>query len=299
MKLINKEGKVLVRILTSLVGIPLAIALIIWPGGQPFNIAICLLVVLAILEMLLMFARSGNGLSLRPNLIAAALGAVFVAFCWRDPLGLINTWFGTAFTIGLISAFVWEFPAAIRREPGGAVRNVAFGLFTGLYVGFFYFFLIQLRGDPTWSGQISLIPDRLIDKGAAIVLLLFVTVWAGDTAAYFIGTRYGKRKLAPAISPNKTVEGALANLLACTIVGSLMANWIGISWDHGLALGMTIGIFGQIGDLFESLIKREAGVKDSGQLFPGHGGVLDRFDAVMIAAPLVYYYLIWTHALAQ
>ena len=120
------------------------------------------------------------------------------------------------------------------------------------------------------------------------LLLAVVPLWGGDTAAIFAGRAFGKHPLAPSISPKKTVEGAVANLLACIAVAVPLSLWIGYSVTIGLGCGVVAGILGQAGDLFESYIKRLAGVKDSGRILPGHGGVLDRIDSILFTAPFVW-----------
>ena len=119
------------------------------------------------------------------------------------------------------------------------------------------------------------------------MLMAVVPLWAGDTIAIFAGKLFGKRLLAPSISPKKTVEGAIGNLLACIGMAYLLAAPLGYPTFIGLGCGCLAGIFGQMGDLFESYVKRQAGVKDSGYLLPGHGGLLDRLDSIFFTAPLV------------
>jgi phosphatidate cytidylyltransferase len=126
-------------------------------------------------------------------------------------------------------------------------------------------------------------------------LLLFVVVlaWVGDTAAFFVGRAIGRWKMAPSLSPNKTWEGAIANLLASLLVGAVFGRWSNVPPAHLLAMAALGSIAGQLGDLFESSWKRSAGVKDSGKILPGHGGMLDRIDALTLAAPAVWYYFEW------
>ncbi|MCX7971148.1 MAG: phosphatidate cytidylyltransferase, partial [Negativicutes bacterium] len=149
------------------------------------------------------------------------------------------------------------------------------------------------------SGFAHLIMLRDIDNrlqlpagsGWQYTWLTLITVWAADTFAYFGGRFWGKRKLAETISPKKTVEGFLAG-----IVGGVLAGWL-VGWLWGMeglippVVGLIAGTIGPCGDLLESLLKRHAGVKDSGGLFPGHGGVMDRFDSLILVAPFVYYFL--------
>jgi phosphatidate cytidylyltransferase len=131
-----------------------------------------------------------------------------------------------------------------------------------------------------------------LDSGRLLALFILASVYFGDTAAFYVGTAWGKRKLAPRISPGKTVEGGWG-AVAGSIAGALIAKFLflqELAWFHALPLGAIIGVVGQLGDLWESLLKRSARAKDSGDLIPGHGGLLDRIDSVLFAAPVVYYY---------
>lgn len=131
------------------------------------------------------------------------------------------------------------------------------------------------------------------ERGFWLLFWTMALVWIGDTGAYFTGLLFGRRKLAPDISPNKTVEGLAGGLLATAAAAvGLEARWrLGLGPWHTLALAVIVTAFGTLGDLVESRLKRAAGVKDSGSLLPGHGGVLDRFDSMMFAAPAVYWYI--------
>jgi len=132
---------------------------------------------------------------------------------------------------------------------------------------------------------------RAVDVlGPKLVLFVLVLVWVGDTAAYFVGRYIGRLPMAPELSPNKTWEGAAANLVGSLAVGAVFAGWLTIDPWHCLAMAGLANIAGQLGDLLKSAYKRSAGVKDSGTLLPGHGGVLDRIDALILAAPVVWYY---------
>lgn len=123
----------------------------------------------------------------------------------------------------------------------------------------------------------------------SLLLLVFLCVWFGDIAGYFVGKSMGKHSLAPKISPSKTVEGALGYLVFSLLAGLCFSKLGGGELLHGLFVGLTVGIMGQVGDLFESLWKRKLGIKDSGAILPGHGGFLDRFDSALFAAPSVYF----------
>jgi phosphatidate cytidylyltransferase len=129
--------------------------------------------------------------------------------------------------------------------------------------------------------------------GPRLLLFTVVMVWVGDTAAYLVGSGIGRWKLAPQISPNKTWEGAVANFLGALFVAALFGYRIAIPPAHMLGMAVVGSLAGQIGDLFESAWKRSAAVKDSGTILPGHGGMLDRIDALILAAPAVWYYFEW------
>jgi phosphatidate cytidylyltransferase len=129
--------------------------------------------------------------------------------------------------------------------------------------------------------------------GPQLLLFTLVVVWVGDTAAYFTGRGFGRWKMSPQLSPNKTWEGAGANFLGALLIGAIFGFWIEIQPIHMLAMAGLGSVAGQVGDLFESAYKRSAGAKDSGTILPGHGGMLDRIDALILAAPAVWYYFEW------
>jgi phosphatidate cytidylyltransferase len=128
------------------------------------------------------------------------------------------------------------------------------------------------------------------DKAAWLVMFVFLSTWACDTFAYFIGRKWGKKKLIPRLSPGKSVEGSIAGFAGSTIIALLAGTAIHIPIIHSLFLGMIIGVLCQAGDLVESAMKREIGIKDFGAILPGHGGVLDRFDSLLFTSTATYYY---------
>lgn len=173
-----------------------------------------------------------------------------------------------------------------RKEMRMAVYHISATVFGVVYVAFLGSHLILLREYPLMVGL-----DY--SMGASFVFLTFVVTWAGDTGAYFLGSVLGRRPLIPRISQKKTREGALGGL-AFSIVAALIARetfapYLNV-WQ-AILLGVTMGVFGQLGDLFESLVKRDLDVKDTSATIPGHGGILDRFDSLLFTAPLMYYYI--------
>jgi phosphatidate cytidylyltransferase len=129
-------------------------------------------------------------------------------------------------------------------------------------------------------------------QGPALLLFALVIVWVGDTAAYFVGRAIGKRPFAPHLSPKKTWEGAVAGFLGSILGAFAFMPWVNVPLIHLLGMAALGNVAGQVGDLLESGYKRSAGIKDSGTLLPGHGGVLDRIDALILAIPVVWYYWI-------
>ena len=123
-----------------------------------------------------------------------------------------------------------------------------------------------------------------------LLLAIFIFIWVNDTGAYLVGSRWGKRRLAPSISPKKSVEGSIGGLILVLLSAVVLRLLLfpELSWLRILLIATVVAIFGTIGDLFESSLKRQAGVKDSGKLIPGHGGILDRIDSLLLAVPAVY-----------
>lgn len=148
---------------------------------------------------------------------------------------------------------------------------------------------------PAWYALVML-HEQQSHQGAAWVLYIFVLVWLADIGAYFSGKRFGRNKLAPALSPGKTWEGVLGGLLVVGLYAAVVAYWRELTLQPAglfVLLSLLVALLSVAGDLFESLFKRQAGVKDSGNLFPGHGGVMDRIDSLTAAAPLYVSGLLW------
>ena len=132
--------------------------------------------------------------------------------------------------------------------------------------------------------------------GPFLLLFSLVITWVGDTAAYFVGRAVGRHPFAPHLSPNKTWEGAVASFVGSVLVGVVSSHWVNIGLPHLIGMAGAGNVAGQMGDLLESAYKRSAGVKDSGALLPGHGGILDRIDALILAFPVVWYYWMWIYS---
>ncbi|MBR6723315.1 phosphatidate cytidylyltransferase [bacterium] len=179
-------------------------------------------------------------------------------------------------TICAMCSFMW----VLFRGRQPYIANVATTLLGMVYCGWFPLHLIFLR---------DLSCDKY-DSGLGFVVLMFTAILLTDIGCYYVGSKFGKHKLAPVISPNKTIEGSVGGGI-CAIIGALIIGYfIDLSWYMSIFAGIICTIFAQIGDLCESLIKRDAGVKDSGDSLPGHGGFLDRSDSFVLTLPIMYYF---------
>jgi len=256
---------------------PVVLALVFVGPKWMIALAVAAVAVLAAWEYLGLAERCGA----RPPRVAGvvAIGLLFVGnFEWPD---LTVSIFG-ALCLSLLVYCVFASP--VERVLADASACV----FALLYVG------LTLLTLPTLRDQ---------SNGPSLVVFLLCAVWAGDIAALYAGRMWGRRKLAPRLSPNKTWEGAVASVAGSVLVtGGLMllavqlARWnftrlsfADAIWWYWLLLAVAVNVAAQVGDLAESALKRSAGVKDSGTLLPGHGGVLDRIDALLLAAPLLWY----------
>jgi phosphatidate cytidylyltransferase len=179
--------------------------------------------------------------------------------------------------------------ALTRQDPREGLAMFVTTTFGALYVALLGFVarlgMVESAVDPAsllgWLGA-----------GRAWILTLLLVVWAFDTAAYFVGRRFGRHSFMPHISPKKTVEGVVGGAVAAAVVGALLVSAFGRPWLAGLVFGILVAAAAQAGDLAESMLKRAAGAKESGTLIPGHGGMLDRVDSFLFAAPVAYFYVV-------
>lgn len=280
-------GNLAQRFLVAVVAIPILLVILYYHRPEPTWLVIFGASLIAMYELFAMLLPEAD------RRAALVLGGVATAaFYWLDPLALAG--YGTALPRALAGA----------AAAGAAVPLVLTVLAPGLY------FLFRFRDIPTVAGRYVatvasilyagylltyLAKLKLIDprQGGDTVLIVLVVAWLADTGGYFAGRFLGKARLYEAVSPKKTWAGAWGGL-AGSVVGVaalklISARWL--TWLDVALLAIPGGILGQLGDLTESLIKRSVGVKDSGALLPGHGGLLDRIDAVLFIAPYVYAYL--------
>ncbi|MCL1816567.1 MAG: phosphatidate cytidylyltransferase [Clostridiales bacterium] len=254
------------RIITGVIGVPVLL-ICSYFGGWLWAVLIGLLALLAAYELGALFIKRSIAASFL--LDGAAVLLLALAF------GLICSirW---PFLLALLAVMVaYALNAQARDVPLGHSLGRAF---TALYVG---------------VGLGAMLALRLGFMDFRWIWLAFLSVWVTDSAAHLVGSRHGRTSLAPRISPHKTWEGALAGLLCATVIGAIyMGLVLSMNFFSSLPLALLFSLAAQVGDLIESAFKRWAGVKDSGRIFPGHGGVLDRFDSLFLCAPLILL-LLW------
>lgn len=267
------------RIKTAIVAIPIALFLIKM-GGLPFMLGVMVLAMAGFKELQDMLHK----LNIQVYIGSGALGIFFMLLA--AGLGF-DEWLLPMIT--LFSLLVLLEGLALYAR-GNFPQNCGLTCLSLVYIGlpFAYFILLrELTGRvytlPLW-GSVSL--------GEALLWMTMFATWASDTFAYFGGRAFGKTKLLPKVSPKKTREGALCGFIGCVATVLLMGClWLDYSAVSMLLLGIGIGFFAPLGDLVESILKRSCDIKDSGNFFPGHGGVLDRCDSLIFSVPFAYYFL--------
>ncbi|MFD3166041.1 phosphatidate cytidylyltransferase [Herpetosiphon sp. NSE202] len=273
------------RIASALVLAPVVL-IIVWLGGWWTTALIAIAVVIGIYEIQRILRAGGY----HPRLpLAVGLGLAFVAAAVAQPRTNVNLT-GAVVALGAMASLIYEIS---RKDRTGALDAWAASLGSAIYAGAMLSHFVLLRADssPTLSG--GPLNSFNIETGAAWIYATFAVTWASDTGAYFAGRAFGKHKMAPLLSPKKTWEGFVGGTIASIAAGIGIVALLGMQLTivQMIVLGMIGAGGGTLGDLAESLLKRQAGVKDSGNLIPGHGGLLDRVDSLLFTAPLVYYLL--------
>jgi phosphatidate cytidylyltransferase len=277
------------RVLTALVLIPIVLVVVLLTPTWVVSLAVALITILALREFFALGDAIGHR-AYRLWTIFSALLLIYVqwnatSFTHGQPAGLV---FGSApfpdeaphsflfflvFVLGLATITLLTQRPLVESLPSAGISSSAL-----LLVAFPFSFAVRLHGLPT--------------HGPRLLLFALAVTWAADTAAYFVGRAIGKHPLAPHISPKKTWEGSIGGLLGSLLIAWAAHFFLLLAIPHLLAMATLGNIAGQIGDLLESAYKRSAGVKDSGTLLPGHGGVLDRIDAQILCIPVIWYYFV-------
>ena len=280
------------RVATAVVLIPLVVGLVVFASTAWVALALALVTMLALFEYFSLGAEIGHR-AYRFWTATCALALIYLQWVAAiEPTyqlvggltihrqvgrfavgseGVQSVFF--LFVLGLTALTLWTRRPLVEALPAAGISSSAL-----LLVAFPLSFAVRLHG--------------LGKEGPWLLLLALVITWAGDTVAYFVGRAIGKHPLAAQLSPKKTWEGSIAGFAGSLLVAVAFQRWLSAPLPHLLAMAGVGNIAGQAGDLLESAYKRSAGVKDSGGLLPGHGGVLDRIDALILAIPVVWYY--WT-----
>jgi len=301
------------RVLVAVVAIP-AVLLIAFHGGILFFLFVSLISCFALNEFYAMAALKGastqrtlgivtvvilNAVFFRRHIIPALPGG------YQTPVDLTRE---QAVLLVLILCFICLLTIELFRNKGSVFVNAGYTILGVVYIGIFLSTFIGIRelfGD---EFPLRLVPDSFIagnsmaddsaralayDWGGATVIAILASIWMCDTAAYFGGLATGKHKLFVRVSPNKTWEGSVWGFFGAlgTMIVAQRFYLPYLTLSQALIIGGIVGIFGQIGDLVESFFKRDAGVKDSSEIIPGHGGVFDRFDSLIFVSPILYLYL--------
>ena len=276
------------RVVTAVVLMPVVIVLVLWGSTTVVAVAVAVLTAMALWE----YFGLGEAIGHRGYRVWTVICAVLliyaqwmaaydnrvtdrVYFLFGHPLGELPTalWVFFLFVLGVTVLTLWGKRAMVEALPAAGISSSAL-----LLVAFPLSYAVPLHG--------------LGSVGPKLLLFACGITWAGDTVAYFVGSAFGKHLLAPKLSPNKTWEGSVAGMVGSLVVAYAFSYWIKIPLGHLLAMGAIGNVAGQMGDLLESAYKRSAGVKDSGGLLPGHGGILDRIDALILCIPVIWYYLV-------
>ena len=253
------------RVISAIAG-ALVIIIAAWYGGIPLLILLGIIIAFGLKEINAILYEMG----LRPSVFLTYAGGLILLagayFC-------LEGYPGPAMLIILflhLFAIIFLFPRYNINDMAGTLTGT-------LYVGLLsYLYMI-----------------RSLEEGWIWLILLLACTWANDTCAFLVGRAFGNKPLAPKISPNKTVEGSLGGILGSVVVaGAITLFYPALPLFKIMLLGLLLSIVAIFGDLLESALKRQAGIKDSGALIPGHGGILDRFDSTIFTAPLVYYYVV-------
>jgi len=283
----------LTRVLTALVLIPIAVGIVLFTPTWAVAIAVAALTILALWEYFALGDAIGHR-AYRLWTIFCAVGLVYSQWvggfsAWASRSGvpavlhvgsaqlpvdhLNTTCLLSIFIFGLTVLTLFTRRPLVETLPAAGISSSAL-----LLVAYPLSFAVRLHGTPP--------------QGPRLLLFALVITWAADTFAYFVGRAIGKHPLAPRISPKKTWEGSIGGMIGSVLVAYAFSFFLKIPLPHLFAMAVLGNIAGQMGDLLESACKRSAGVKDSGGLLPGHGGILDRIDALILCIPVIWYYLV-------
>jgi phosphatidate cytidylyltransferase len=256
------------RIITGVVAAALFLPIVVY-GGLPFVLLTYFLATIGLYELLKM--KKINIFSVNGLLSILFLWVILFPKQYSDALSILNY---TKTELAIVFILLLLTYTVITKNQF-TFEDVGFSILSAIYVGVGFYFLMEIR-----------------DAGLVFIFYSLFIIWATDSGAYFIGKSLGKHKLWPEISPNKTVEGFLGGVICAVIVAVLFVFFAKLNGSI-VAITIVLSIFGQIGDLVQSAFKRHFNVKDSGNILPGHGGILDRFDSLLFVWPLLHLFHLW------
>ncbi|MEI7769594.1 MAG: phosphatidate cytidylyltransferase [Chloroflexales bacterium] len=282
----SRASSLALRVASVSVLIPIVIAAAWWPWSTAILVGIC--VALAVFELDGIMRQGGYA----PRLwVALLIGLALCAAPALEPVVPFNLG-GAIIGASLIGSLAYELIPGDRSD---SIESWALTFGGAYYVGglLSYFILIGRIDTPLHGGWLAALH---IPPGTSWILLVLAVTWLQDTAAYFVGRALGHHKMAPILSPKKSWEGAVGGFTASVLSAMLAVAILGLPIGYAAAalIGAAAGVVGPLGDLVESLIKRQIGIKDSGRLIPGHGGILDRIDSLLFTAPVIYYLVLLT-----
>ncbi|MGE0372574.1 MAG: phosphatidate cytidylyltransferase [Gammaproteobacteria bacterium] len=282
------------RLLTIAVLLPLFVWCVLALPTEYFALCVALMILVGAWEWARLVGLAGRG---ERAAYLALVGAAIAGAAWIATVPLLRQFVLAGAVVWWAVAMVWI--RRYSRDPDGFLRSLRTDRAPGFPPRWLFGMLGVVVLVPAWLGVIVIHGNAF--AGGYLVLLLMLVVWGADSGAYVAGRLWGRTKLAPEVSPGKSWEGVYGGLATATLAVLGAGLWFGLDWRTLVTLallGFVTVLFSIIGDLFESMVKRLAGVKDSGRLLPGHGGMLDRIDSVTAAAPVFALGLIWQGVVA-
>ncbi|PKP57078.1 hypothetical protein CVT91_11490 [Candidatus Atribacteria bacterium HGW-Atribacteria-1] len=265
----EKYNNFLKRTATIIIGVFLAFLTIFWKGF-PFFIIIIIIALLGLKELYSIARKHGY----RPSYILGSILTLYFIIITVYDIYCLNYYIENIFiTFFIILTFIFQL---FKKDYSKVLAEISITIFGSIYLGYLLSFMLKIKDLP---------------NGNYYLISLLIITWANDTGAYLIGTKLGKNKIFPRISPKKTIEGSIGGIIFSITGTFALKNWLNLTFNELLSLGLIISIIAQLGDLFESVLKRGSGIKDSGTLIPGHGGILDSLDSLIFTAPIFYYYI--------
>lgn len=255
------KNKLVNRVLVGVIFAPLVL-IIFYLGGVFLEVFLGILSFAMLYELRKNFNDKGVGIPVSQLFLGVL---VYIALILGNNMYFLATI--------LASAIILSLPLVVTNDSHNAIKKIAIGLFSIIYISFFLAMFYRIR---------------IMDGGREMAISLILTIWITDTFAYFTGVLFGKHKGVLAVSPNKSLEGFIGGFVFSFLGSFLCVKLFGLSNNLIWMLGISAGIFGQYGDLFESLLKRDLKIKDSSRILSEHGGVLDRFDSLLFSAPALY-----------